>query len=164
MKAKYSLLILLMVFIFSGCQSKFDKYQDEAEDCVRYQLAVANCVTDFEDWFDFMEWVLEVTKMSEETLQGGTYRERLVANADKNPYSAMLLETYDSLDVVLTKAEIEVAGKVWTFSEINTGLDFTFSLIPTQKGDVYYKCEVDSEKFSSYVQANFMKNLFNLIK
>ena len=164
MKTRCFLLTLLSVLLFSACQPKFDQYQDEAEDCVRYQLAVANCVTDFEDWFDFMQWVSAVIEMSEETMQGGTYRERLVENVDKDPYSAMLLESYDSMDVVLSKAETKVAGKVWTFSEINTGIDFTFSLIPAQNGDVYYKCEVDGEKYSSYVQANFMKRMFDLIK
>ena len=164
MKIKSLLLALLLVFLFSGCQSTFDQYADEAEDCVRFQLAVANSVSEFTDLYSFMQWFSSVTEMSEVALDGESYRDMLEYNSPKDPFYATLLEYYDSVDVVLSKPKKAISGDAWTFMEINSDLHFTFSLIPAQNGDVYYKCVVDEEEFAELVQANFMKRAIDLIK
>lgn len=164
MKTKSLLLTLLLVFLFSGCQSTFDQYADEAEDCVRFQLAIANSVSEFTDLYTFMQWFSDVIQMSEVSLDGKSYRDMLYENSKRDPFYATLLEYYDSVEVVLSKPEKKISGEVWSFFEINTDLHFTFSLIPAQNGDVYYKCVVDEEEFSKLVQANFMKRAIDLIK
>ena len=164
MKIKSSLLILLAMFVFSACQPKFDKYQDVAEDSVRYQLAVANSMSEFTDVYDVFGWISGLTQMSEQLVNGKTYRDILVDNSEKDPFSALLLKHYDSVEVLLSEPIEEVAGRVWTFCEINTNLHFTFTLIPAQNGEIYYKCVANEKEFSELVQANFIKRAINLIK
>ncbi len=164
MKTRSSLLALLLLVLFSACQPKFNQYKEVAEDCVRYQLAVANSMSEFTDFYDVLEWVSGLSQMSEQSVDGKTYRDMLVENAEKDSFSALLLKHYDSVEIVLSEPIEEVAGRVWTFYEINTNLHFTFTLIPAQNGEVYYKCVADEEEFAELVQSNFFKRAIDLIK
>ena len=164
MKIKYSLLALLLVFLFSACQPNFDQYKEAAEDSVRFQLAIVNSVSEFTDFYDVFGWVSGLIQMSEQSVEGKTYRDMLVENSEKDPFSALLLKHYDSVEVLLSEPIEEVSGRVWTFYEINTDLYFTFTLIPAQNGEIYYKCVADEDKFSELVQANFVKRAIDLIK
>ena len=164
MKTKSSLLALLLLVLFSACQPKFDQYKESAEDSVRFQLAICNSVSEFTDFNDVMQWFSSVSEMSEQSLDGKSFRDLLVEKANKDPYSALFLEHYDSVEILLSEPEEKVSGRVWTFYEINTNLHFTFTLIPAQNGEVYYKCVADEEELAELVQSNFFKRAIDLIK
>ena len=164
MKTKTSLLALLLLVLFSACQPTFNQYKEVAEDCVRYQLAIANSMSEFTDIYDVFGWISGLTQMSEQSVDGKTYRDVLVDNSEKDPFFALLLKHYDSVEVLLSEPIEEVSGRVWTFYEINTDLHFTFTLIPAQNGEIYYKCVANEEEFSELVQANFLKRAIDLIK
>ena len=93
MKTKTSLLALLLLVLFSACQPKFNQYKEAAEDSVRFQLAVANSVSDFTDFYDVMHWYSMVSDMSEQSLQGKSFRDMLVENAEKDPFSDSFLKS-----------------------------------------------------------------------
>jgi hypothetical protein len=164
MKTKTSLLALLLLVLFSACQPKFNQYKEAVEDSVRFQLAVANSVSDFTDFYDVMHWYSMVSDMSEQSLQGKSFRDMLVENAEKDPFSDSFLKHYDSVEVLLSEPIEEVSGRVWTFYEINTNLHFTFTLIPAQNGEIYYKCVANEEEFSELVRSNFLERAIDLIK
>ena len=92
MKIKYSLFALLLVFLFSACQPRFDQYEEAAEDAIRFQLAIANSVSEFTDFYDILEWASGMSYMSEQSVDGKTYRDMLVENSEKDPFSALLLK------------------------------------------------------------------------
>lgn len=164
MKTKYSLFALLSVFLFSACQPRFDQYEEAAEDAIRFQLAIANSVSEFTDFYDILEWASGMSYMSEQSVDGKTYRDMLVENSEKDPFSALLLKHYDSVEVLLAEPIEEVSGRVWTLYELNSDINFTFTLIPTQSGEMYYKCEADEERFSELLQSNFIERAIDLIK
>ena len=69
MKKSFSLIIMLAILLLSSCKNKNNpnSYSDEIEDAVRFQLAVANSMSNFESFDDFKEilnWMLEFSEKS----------------------------------------------------------------------------------------------------
>lgn len=163
MKTKSLLLIMLAMFVFSACQPSINRYKAEIEDAVRFQLAVCNSVPEFDDWYDLMQWFTEISQLSEDRhIDGRSYREILVDLSVEDEFGQVMLNLYDSVEVLLSKPIEVEPGRMWSFCEINTEINFTFTLIPTQDGNVYYKCEADEEQLAGLIKANFLKQAFNL--
>lgn len=164
MKLKFWLFPLL-VFVLSACQPNITQYKAVIEDAVRFQLSVCNSVAEFDDFYDLMEWFSDVTEMAEQfNSDGKTYREMLVELSSEDDFYQSILELYDATNVILSEPIEEVEGRVWTFYEINTEINFTFTLIPAQNGDVYYKCEADEDQLAELMQSYFIERVLNLIK
>ena len=58
------------------------------------------------------------------------------------------MQLYDEMDVVLSELQPTQNEHVGTFEELNTNVRFTFELIPTQNGEVYYRCKADADDLS----------------
>ena len=163
MKQKFLVLIMLTMVVFSSCQPSINQYKAEIEDAVRFQLAVCNSVPEFDDWYDLMQWFTDISQLSEERhTDGRSYREMLVDLSIEDEFYQVMLNLYDSVEVLLSEPIEEVPGRMWSFCEINTEINFTFTLIPTQDGNVYYKCEADKDQLAGLMKANFLKQAFNL--
>ena len=138
-------LAVLSVLLVS-CQLSPKSYYKEIEDAVRIQLAIANALTVYEDGDDAMglyKWMQHVT----DDLSGrqGLYRDLLAQKAESDPFCGKILQLYDEMDVVLSELQPTQNEHVWTFEELNTNVRFTFELIPTQNGEVYYRCKADPD-------------------
>ena len=138
-------LAVLSVLLVS-CQLSPKSYYKEIEDAVRIQLAIAHALTVYEDGDDAMglyEWMQHVT----DDLAGrqGLYRDLLAQKAESDPFCGKILQLYDEMDVVLSELQPTQNEHVWTFEELNTNVRFTFELIPTQNGEVYYRCKADAD-------------------
>lgn len=141
-------LAVLSVLLVS-CQLSPKSYYKEIEDAVRVQLAIANALTVYEDGDDAMglyKWMQHVT----DDLSGrqGLYRDLLAQKAESDPFCGKILQLYDEMDVVLSELQPTQNEHVWTFEELNTNVRFTFELIPTQNGEVYYRCKADADDLS----------------
>ncbi len=71
----------------------------------------------------------------------------------------ILLRLYDEMDIVLSELQPTQNKHVWTFVELNTDVRFTFELIPTQGGKMYYRCKADAEDLRRQMLQS-IKNLF----
>ena len=147
MMKRFSILCLAMLTcVFASCQLSPKSYYLEMEDAVRIQLAIANALTVYEDGDDALglyEWMQHVT----DDLSGrqGLYRDLLAQKAESDPFCGKILQLYDEMDVVLSELQPTQNEHVWTFEELNTNVRFTFELIPTQNGEVYYRCKADAD-------------------
>ena len=147
MLKRFSIVFLAVLSVLLvSCQLSPKSYYKEIEDTVRIQLAIANALTVYEDGDDVMglyEWMQHVT----DDLAGrqGLYRDLLAQKAESDPFCGKILQLYDEMDVVLSELHPTQNEHVWTFEELNTNVRFTFELIPTQNGEVYYRCKADAE-------------------
>lgn len=138
-------LAVLSVLLVS-CQLSPKSYYKEIEDAVRVQLAIANALTVYEDGDDALglyEWMQHVT--DDLSARQGLYRDLLAQKAESDPFCGKILQLYDEMDVVLSELQPTQNEHVWTFEELNTNVRFTFELIPTQNGEVYYRCKADAD-------------------
>ena len=138
-------LAVLSVLLVS-CQLSPKSYYKEIEDAVRIQLAIANARPVYEDGADTMglyEWMQHVP--DDPSGRQGLYRDLLAQKAESDPFCGKILQLYDEMDVVLSELQPTQNEYVWTFEELNTNVRFTFELIPTQNGEVYYRCKADAE-------------------
>ena len=161
MMKRFSIVFLAVLSVLLvSCQLSPKSYYKEIEDAVRIQLAIANALTVYEDGDDAMglyEWMQHVT----DDLSGrqGLYRDRLAKKAETDPFCGKILQLYDEMDVVLSELQPTQNEYVWTFEELNTNVRFTFELIPTQNGEVYYRCKADAEDLRQLMLESF-KSVF----
>jgi hypothetical protein len=146
MKRLSTLFLAMMTCVLASCQLSPKSYYKEMEDAVRIQLAIANALSVYEAGDDAMvlyEWMQNVT----DDLSGrqGLYRDLLAQKAESDPFCGKILQLYDEMDVVLSELQPTQNEHVWTFEELNTNVRFTFELIPTQNGEVYYRCKADAD-------------------
>ncbi|MBR5469003.1 MAG: hypothetical protein IKU78_00870 [Paludibacteraceae bacterium] len=164
MKKSFSLIIMLAILLLSSCKNKNNpnSYSDEIEDAVRFQLAVANSMSDFESFDDFKEilnWMLE---FSEDTkIRRESFRDILVKRSENDNAAKNILDLYDNLDIVLSELQATESEKIWTFTELNSGVGFTFELIPTQDGEMYYQCSADADDLQTLISKSVLKNVFD---
>lgn len=152
----YCLVALLLV----SCQHNPSKYQSEIEDAVRFQLAVANSLSicdDVEDFLELCTWMIELT--DDNNLRRQNYRDVLLERSVTDVVSGRLLELYDQMDVVCSELVPTQQPMLWSFTEINSGVRFTFELIPTQGGNTYYRCTANSEDLHE-VTSRSLRDMF----
>ena len=161
MMKRFSILFLaMMTCVIASCQLSPKSYYKEMEDAVRIQLAIANALSVYEAGDDAMvlyEWMQHVT----DNLSGrqGLYRDLLAQKAESDPFCGKILQLYDEMDVVLSELQPTQDEHVWIFEELNTNVRFTFELIPTQNGEVYYRCKADAEDLRQLMLESF-KSVF----
>ena len=161
MLKRFSIVFLAVLSVLLvSCQLSPKSYYKEIEDAVRIQLAIANALTVYEDGDDAMvlyEWMQHVT----DDLSGrqGLYRDLLAQKAESDPFCGKILQLYDEMDVVLSELQPTQDEHVWIFEELNTNVRFTFELIPTQNGEVYYRCKADAEDLRQLMLESF-KSVF----
>ena len=138
----YCLVALLLV----SCQHNPSKYQSEIEDAVRFQLAVANSLSicdDVEDFLELCTWMIELT--DDNNLRRQNYRDVLLERSVTDVVCSELVPTQQPM--------------IWSFTEINSGVRFTFELIPTQGGNTYYRCTANSEDLHE-VTSRSLRDMF----
>lgn len=159
-KVFITLMMGMMCIMFIGCKNNPKNYTAEIEDAVRFQLAVANSLSICEEEDDFLgvyEWMIEASK--ETGIRTGSCRDLLVQKAENNAFSAKILELYDNQTIILSELQPTQNDKLWTFTEVNSAVRFSFELIPTQSGEVYYKCTANEEDLRKYTFKS-LQNLF----
>lgn len=143
---RLSLILCLASLLFVSCQHNPHKYQSEIEDAVRFQLAVANSLSicdDVEDFLELCTWMVGLTE--ENNLRTQSYRDVLLERSSADAVSSRLLELYNNMDIVCSELIPTQQPLIWSFTEINSDVRFTFELIPTQDGGTYYRCTANSD-------------------
>lgn len=165
MKLKTYLLPLLVLAIFSACKPSIKRYSAEMEDSVRFQLAICSSVPKIENWADILQWISNLSEMSDKMqMDGKSYRDALVELSANEKFYNEVLERYDSIEVILSEPVELEPGRVWTFYEINSNINFIFTLIPTQNGDVFYKCTANEEQLTKLLQSKFWGSALDLFQ
>lgn len=152
----FSLATLLLV----SCQHNPSQYKAEIEDAVRFQLAVANSLSicdDVEDFLELCTWM--ITQTDENNLPTQSYRDLLVERSATDGISGRLLELYDQMEVICSEPVPTQQPLIWSFTEINSGVRFTFELIPTQDGETYYRCAANSDDLEE-VTTRTLRDMF----
>lgn len=160
---RISLILLLVSVLLISCKNNPRYYQAEMEDAVRFQLAVANSFYECEDIEEFGEWLEWILALNQQKRADKSCRELLVEQASSNPICEKVVQIYDSQEIILSEPQVVHPDRVWSFYELNSELSFTFTLIPTQNGDMYYKCEVDPDEYQSYITKKFYGTFLNSI-
>ncbi len=164
MKKILLLLCVMASMMLISCQNNPKYYTEEIEDAVRFQLAVANSISLCEDGDDFKgmyAWMMDLADQN--TMREGTYREMLVAKSTDS-FCAKILDLYDKQDVVLSELQATQNERVWIFTELNTGVRFTFELIPVQSGETYYRCAANEEDLRNQILKSFQKVFWNALE
>ena len=140
-----SVILLMASLLLVSCKDNPKNYAAEIEDAVRFQLAVASSMSLCEDGDDFKGMYTWMMDLADNTaVRESSYRDMLVKKSSDS-FSAKILDLYDNLDVVLSEAQATQNEHIWTFTELNTGVRFTFELIPAQGGEIYYRCSADED-------------------
>ena len=164
MKNNLTLFVLSAIILLVSCKNKnnLNSYSDEIEDAVRFQLAVANSVSNFESIEEFQEIFKWMINFSEETgIREESFREILVKKSETDNSAKKILDLYDNLDIILSELQATEHENIWTFEELNTGVHFTFEIIPAQDGEMYYECSADEGELQALISKAFLKNVFD---
>lgn len=146
MKRLSFFLVAVASLLLVSCKNNPQHYRAEIEDAVRMQLAIASAFSIYEEGDDAMglyEWMQYVT--DDQFGRTGLYRDLLAEKAAEDAFCGKMLRLYDEMDIVLSELQPTQNEHVWTFTELNTDVRFTFELIPTQGGEMYYRCKADAE-------------------
>lgn len=160
---RLSICLLLASMLLVSCKDNPKNYFEEIEDAVRFQLAVASSIALCEDGDDFRgmyDWMMDLSDRN--NLREGTFREMLVEKSSDS-FSAKILESYDSMYIVLSELQATQKERMWTFTELKTGVRFTFELIPAQDGEMYYYCWADEEDLRQLVLQSLQKAFWNAL-
>ena len=158
-----SVILLMASLLLVSCKDNPKNYAAEIEDAVRFQLAVASSIALCEDGDDFRgmyTWMMDVA--NQEGIREGTFRDMLLEKSSDS-FTAKILESYDSMDIVLSELQATQNERMWSFTELNTGIRFTFELIPVQGGEMYYRCSADEEDIRQLTIKSLQKAFWNAL-
>lgn len=162
MKKNLSLIVLSVILLLVSCKNNPNSYSDEIEDAVRFQLAVANSMSNFdslEDFKDIFNWMIDFSK--DIKIRRESFRDILLKKSKTDNSAKNILDLYDNLDIVLSELQATEYENIWTFVELNTGVNFTFELIPTQNGEMYYQCTAEEGDLQALISKALLKNAFD---
>ena len=164
MKKILTLLCVMASMIMVSCQSNPKNYTEEIEDAVRFQLAVVSSIAvcdDSDDYKEMFTWMMDLAEKN--NMREGSYREMLVEKSSDS-FCAKVLDLYDSQDVVLSELQATQNEHVWTFTELNTSVRFTFELIPAQSGETYYRCSANEEDLRKQIIKSLKKVFWDALE
>ncbi len=161
------LSLFIVVFwgvLITSCKTNPNTYQDEIEDVVRFQLAVFNSITLYDnvsDFIEFYDWAMALS--DDNAIRGYSFRDLLVEQTASNAFNKKVLELYDTQKILLSELQPTMQKNVWTFTELNSGVDFTFELIPVQGGDMYYRCAANEDDIESILKKTMQKKFWDIL-
>ena len=92
-----------------------------------------------------------------------SFRGLLVEQSASNAFNKKVLELYDTQKILLSELQPTMQKNVWTFTELNSGVDFTFELIPVQGGDMYYRCAANEDDIESILKKTMQKKFWDIL-
>ena len=161
------LSLFIIVFwgvLMTSCKTNPNTYQDEIEAVVRFQLAVFNSITlcdNVSDFMEFYDWAMALSNHN--AIREHSFRDLLVEQSASNAFNKKVLELYDTQKILLSELQPTMQKNVWTFTELNSGVDFTFELIPVQGGDMYYRCAANEDDIESILKKAMQKKFWDIL-
>lgn len=157
-------IIVFLGVLMTSCKTNPNTYQDEIEDVVRFQLAVFNSITlcdNVSDFMEFYDWAMALSNHN--AIREHSFRDLLVEQSASNAFNKKVLELYDTQKILLSELQPTMQKNVWTFTELNSGVDFTFELIPVQGGDMYYRCAANEDDIESILKKAMQKKFWDIL-
>lgn len=141
---KNGVILSIASLMLFACGVTPSDYEEEIEDAVKYYISLAKTTADVmievEDWgFLGVEVIEEFNEMSNEvysswlTLHKPNAFEiiltKLLKHDDYGDYAETVLEYYHEIKILLSDYKKVKSSKkitIWSFKELNTGIEFTF--------------------------------------
>lgn len=162
---RISIIIAMAGVLLVSCKPNIEQYMAEIEDAVRFQLAVAaspSTCEELDDIWDIYQWMGEIKEATR--MRTVLCRDILAERAETDIVSARVLKLYDNQEIKLSKLQPTQDKNIWTFYELNSNIHFSFELIPTQDGEMYYSCTADEDDLQAWMLKMMTDMLWDVLE